>query len=241
MITPWLAPASLPPGQRIYAVGDVHGCSDRLRAMHREIARDLVADPVAEAQVVHLGDYVDRGPDSAGVIELLLQPPFPPGGDGPVPRVVNLMGNHEEMMLTALADADTAPHWIANGGDASLESWGVALRTRARDWAAAVPPRHLAFMRGLPLMHAAGGYIFVHAGLRPRVPLARQSRLDMLWIREPFLSYAGDFPGVVVHGHTPDGEPVVRHNRIGIDTGACMGGSLTCLVLEADQMRFLRT
>ena len=97
MITPWLAPASLPPGQRIYAVGDVHGCSDRLRAMHREIARDLVADPVAEAQVVHLGDYVDRGPDSAGVIELLLQPPFPPGGDGPVPRVVNLMGNHEAM------------------------------------------------------------------------------------------------------------------------------------------------
>ena len=153
--------------------------------------------------MVHLGDYVDRGPDSAGVIEMLLQP-FPQHGAAPRPRVVNLMGNHEDMMLAALADADAAPHWLANGGDASLESWGVPLRARARDWAAALPPRHLAFLRGLPLMHAAGGYVFVHAGLRPALPLARQSRLDMLWIREPFLSFDGDLPAVVVHGHTPE-------------------------------------
>ena len=117
----------------------------------------------------------------------------------------------------------------------------MPLRARAREWAAAVPPRHLAFIRGLPLMHAAGGYLFVHAGLRPQTPLTRQSRLDMLWIREPFLSFDGNFSGVVVHGHTPESEPVIRHNRIGIDTGAYLGGALTCLVLQGDQMGFLQT
>ncbi len=240
MITPTLAPASLPEGMRVYAIGDVHGCADRLRVLHGEIARDLAARPVADAQVVHLGDYVDRGPDSAGVVELLLQP-FPQEGDGPRPLVVNLMGNHEDMMLTALADPDAVPHWLANGGDTSLESWDVPLRGRARDWVAAVPPRHLALLRGLRLMHAAGGYVFVHAGLRPLTPLAQQSRLDMLWIREPFLSFEGELPAVVVHGHTPSHDPVVRGNRIGIDTGACMGGRLTCAVLEGDRLGFLQS
>ncbi len=238
MITSTLAPASLPEGLRVYAIGDVHGCADRLRALHREIAADLAARPVAEAEVVHIGDYIDRGPDSAGVIETLLQP-FPAAGGRPGPRVVTLMGNHEDMMLTSLTDPEAAPHWLSNGGDIALESWGVPLRARARDWAAALPPRHLAFLRGLPLLHAAGGYLFVHAGLRPNTPLGRQSRLDMLWIREPFLSSDGALPAVVVHGHTPAGEPVIRHNRIGIDTGAFRDGPLTCAVLEADRLGFL--
>ncbi len=240
MITLTLAPASLPEGLRVYAIGDVHGCADNLRALHREIARDLADRPVAEARLVHLGDYVDRGPDSAGVIETLLQP-FPQAGAGPGPLVVNLMGNHEEMMLTALADFDAVPHWLSNGGAASLESWGIRVPPRTGDWAAAVPSHHLAFLRGLQLMHAAGGYVFVHAGLRPRTPLARQSRIDMLWIREPFLSFDGELPAVVVHGHTPVSAPVVRHNRIGIDTGACLGGRLTCVVLEADRLGFLHS
>ena len=238
MITCSLAPASLPDGLRVYAVGDVHGCSDRLREMHRQIAADRALRPVRDTLIVHLGDYVDRGPDSAGTVELLMEP-FPHTGGGSGPRVVNLMGNHEEMMLTALGNADAAPMWLANGGDASLESWGVAPRSRAREWTGAVPPRHLAFLRGLPLMHAAGGYLFVHAGLRPNTKLASQSRLDMLWMREPFLSFDGNFPAVVVHGHTPERAPVVRHNRIGIDTGAYMGGALTCVVLESDQIGFL--
>ena len=240
MITPTLAPASLPEGMRVYAIGDVHGCADRLCVLHHAIARDLADRPVADAQVVHLGDYVDRGPDSAGVIAMLLRP-FPLVGDGARPLMVNLMGNHEDMMLTALADADAAPHWLANGGDASLQSWDVPLRARALEWAAAVPPPHLAWLRGLRLMHAAGGYVFVHAGLRPHTPLAHQSRLDMLWIREPFLSFDGHLPAVVVHGHTPDHDPVLRANRIGIDTGACMGGKLTCVVLEADRLGFLQS
>jgi serine/threonine protein phosphatase 1 len=240
MITPALAPARLPEGIRVYAVGDVHGCTDRLRALHRDIARDLVTRPVAAAQVVHLGDYIDRGPDSAGVIETLLQP-FPHAGGGPVPLVVNLLGNHEEMLLTALADAAAVPHWLANGGDAALDSWGVPEPPPGGDWAAFLPPRHLAFLRGLKLTHAAGGYLFVHAGLRPGTRLARQSRFDLLWIREPFLSFDGAFPAVVVHGHTVQSEPVIRHNRIGIDTGACMGGRLTCVVLEGDRLGFLHS
>ncbi len=240
MITPTLAPASLPEGLRVYAIGDVHGSADRLRALHREIARDLAARPVTEARLVHLGDYVDRGPDSAGVIETLLQP-FPYAGSGPGPVVVNLMGNHEEMMLAALTDADLVPHWLANGGGATLDSLGLRLPARTHDWAAALPPRHLAFLCGLQTMHAAGGYVFVHAGLRPRVTLARQSRFDLLWIREPFLSFDGELPGVVVHGHTMEREPVIRHNRIGIDTGAFLGGKLTCVVLEADRLGFLHS
>jgi serine/threonine protein phosphatase 1 len=224
----------------VYVVGDVHGCADRLRTLHREIARDLALRPAAQPTVVHIGDYVDRGPDSAQVIATLLAP-FPAAGESPGPRIVNLMGNHEEMMLLALDQPELAPHWLMNGGDASLESWGVPPRARAREWAAAVPAEHLAFLRALPLMHAAGGYLFVHAGLRPGVPLARQSRRDMLWIRQPFLSYEGSFPGVVVHGHTPEADVVVRPNRIGIDTGACLGGPLTCLVLEADRMGLLQS
>ena len=239
MITSTLAPGRLPDGMRVYAIGDVHGCSGHLRALHHAIARDLADRPVSDAQVIHLGDYVDRGPDSAGVVEMLLAP-FPQHGATPRPLVVNLMGNHEDMMLAALADPGAAPHWLANGGDVSLESWDVPPAARARAWAAALPPRHLAWLRGLRLMHAAGGYVFVHAGLRPRTPLAQQSRLDMLSIREPFLSFDGDLPAVVVHGHTPDRDPVVRANRIGIDTGACMGGVLTCVVLEGDRLGFLQ-
>ena len=231
------APAALPPGQRIYAVGDVHGCDDRLGLLHRLIAADLGERPVAEPLVLHIGDYVDRGPDSAGVIERLLRP-FP----HPTARVVNLRGNHEEMALTALetGDIEACAHWLINGGMATLASWGVIPLNRPRTWRNAVPPAHLDFMRGLALQHQAGGYIFVHAGLRPGVPLARQADADLLWIREPFLSFKGDFPGVVVHGHTPQRELTVRPNRISIDTGAVGGGPLTCVVLEADRLGVLQ-
>jgi serine/threonine protein phosphatase 1 len=225
MITMSLAPAALPAGQRVYAVGDVHGCSDRLAVMHRLICNDLADRPVEQPTVVHLGDYIDRGEDSAGVIERLLR-----DWPRPAPRVVNLMGNHEEMMLDALE----------SGGVPSLASWGVPRRARPRDWLRSIPPAHVAFLRGLPLSHIQGGYVFVHAGLRPGVPLARQSRHDMLWIREPFLSWTGDLPGVVVHGHTPGHDVAARANRIGVDTGAVMGGVLTCVVLEDDRMGFLR-
>jgi serine/threonine protein phosphatase 1 len=237
MITLSLAPAALPPGQRVYAVGDVHGCDDRLAMMHRLIAADLAARPVAAPVVLHLGDYIDRGEASAAVIARLLAP-WP----APAPQIVNLMGNHEAMLLEALdsGEAEAATQWLANGGAETLASWGISRRARPRDWLRAIPPAHVAFLRGLGLRHLAGGYLFVHAGLRPGVPLERQSRHDMLWIREPFLSWSGELPSVVVHGHTPEHDVVVRANRIGVDTGAVLGGVLTCAVLEEDRMGFLR-
>jgi serine/threonine protein phosphatase 1 len=230
------APASLPPNQRIYAVGDVHGCLDQLKAVHALIADDLSERPVREPLLLHLGDYVDRGSDSAGVVARLADRMAVP--DMPT---VNLMGNHEHMMLDAIAsgEAEAVELWLANGGTESLLSWGVPRSAQPQDWASYLPVPHLLFLRDLAPRHEAGGYLFVHAGVRPGVPLERQSRHDLIWIREPFLSAKGSFGAVVVHGHTPRPEPVVRPNRIGVDTGAVMGGALTCVVLEADQLGFI--
>ena len=230
------APASLPAGQRVYAIGDVHGCLDRLEVLHEMITEDLAARPTEAALLVHLGDYVDRGPDSAGVIARL--------ANGAVPAhlpTVNLMGNHEHMMLAAVATGETEATelWLANGGADSLLSWGVPRSAQPKEWPAYLPKAHLLFLRDLAVQHAAGGYLFVHAGIRPGIPLERQSRHDLLWIREPFLSFREQFGPVVVHGHTPRQEPVVRPNRIGIDTGAVMGGVLTCAVLEEDRLGFI--
>lgn len=237
MITLSLAPATLPAGQRIYAVGDVHGCDDRLALMHRLIATDLAARPVAMPVLLHLGDYIDRGDASAAVLTRLLR-----SWPAPAPQQINLTGNHEAMMLAALdsGESEAVLQWLGNGGAETLASWGVPRRARPRDWARAIPPEHIALLRGMKLHHVAGGYVFVHAGLRPGVPLQRQSPHDMLWIREPFLSWQGESPWVVVHGHTPEHDVVVRPNRIGVDTGAVMGGVLTCVVLEGDRMGFLR-
>jgi serine/threonine protein phosphatase 1 len=230
------APATLPPGERVYAVGDVHGCLDRLQSLHQLIADDLAARPADAPLLVHLGDYVDRGPDSAGVVALLADGGLP----APLPTV-NLMGNHEHMMLAALATGETEATelWLANGGADSLLSWGVPRSAQPKEWPAYLPKPHLLFLRDLAIRHAAGGYLFVHAGIRPGIPLERQSRHDLMWIREPFLSCDDCFGPVVVHGHTPRQEPVVRPNRIGIDTGAVMGGVLTCAVLEEDRLGFI--
>jgi serine/threonine protein phosphatase 1 len=199
------APVTLPPGRRIYAIGDVHGCIDQLESLHQAVAQDLAARPVEQALLVHIGDLVDRGPDSAAVVRKL-------AAGWPIPGVptVNLMGNHEFMMLDALSSAadEAVSLWLSNGGD-------------------------------LALMHQEGPYLFVHAGIRPGLPLPCQARDDLLWIREPFLSTRTDFGVVVVHGHTPVRAPVVRPNRIGIDTGAVMGGVLTCAILESDRVGFL--
>ncbi len=232
------APASLPEGERVYAVGDVHGCLDRLRALHRLIARDLADRPAASVTLIHLGDYVDRGPNSAGVLDLLRNG-APPTGVG---SVVNLQGNHDAMMTETLARRapDLARLWLANGAEATLRSFGVDDIDDPAVWAARIPAEPVEFLRQAPVTHQAGRYIFVHAGLRPGVALAAQTREDMLWIREPFLSSDADFGAVVVHGHTPVAAPVLRPNRIGIDTGAVMGGHLTCAVLEADRVGFIQ-
>ena len=229
------APASLPAGKRVYAVGDVHGQLDRLRAMHAAIAADLARRPVASPLLVHLGDYLDWGPDSAGVVGLL-------AAGSPIAGMptVNLAGDHEQMLLDAIdGDSAAATDWLHSGGGASLDSWGIAADTPRAEWARILPPAHLAFLRALAHRHRAGGYLFVHAGLRPGVTIAEQSRTDLHYIREPFLSSDRKFGVVVVHGHTVAATPVVRSNRVGVDTGAGLGGKLSCAVLEEDLIGFI--
>ena len=219
----------------MYAIGDVHGSLGQLRALHAVIADDLAARPIAAAVVVHLGDYIDHGPDSAGVLALL--------SDGPqIPdvRVVNLMGEHERMLLDALqGDRAAATDWLWSGGKATLASWGFAPDLPREDWPGAIPAGHVAFLRGLKLSHREGEYLFVHAGIRPGIPLSRQSSDDLLGIRQPFLWSEQDFGVVVVHGHTTTPAPVALANRIGLDTGAGTGGKLSCVVLEEDRLALL--
>lgn len=237
MIDPQLAPGRLPEGRRVYAIGDVHGCLDRLVALHWAIARDLAERPVRDSVLVHLGDYVDRGPDSAGVLGLLAGTVAPP-----VSRRVDLKGNHEAMMLGALAgDARQAGHWLDNGGEATLRSYQVAepLIVQPQAWRQAVRQADQDWLATLALMHREGDYLFVHAGIRPGQTVRNQHEDDLLWIREPFLSDTSPRDVVVVHGHTPRARPEVLRTRIGIDTGAFMGGDLTCVVLEEDRLGFL--
>jgi len=229
------APAALPPGQRIYAIGDIHGLSARLAALHAAIADDLARRPAAAPLILHIGDYVDRGPDTAGVIEILLR-------GSPVPGVpmVNLKGNHEQTMIEALAgDRAAGTDWLFHGGKPALESYGADPEGPREAWAERVPAAHRAFLSGLVLWHRAGGYVFAHAGIRPGVAMEKQSPDDLMRVRQPFLYTDQNLGAVVVHGHTPTKAPVVRANRIGIDTGAVFGGPLTCLVLEDDRMGFL--
>ena len=232
------APATLPLGDRVYAIGDIHGCLDRLVAMHEAIAEDIALRPAERTTVVHLGDYVDRGADSAQVIDWLINGPPVPATD-----FINLMGNHELMMLAAVAGVDKeAPSlWLTNGGADSLLSWGIPRTAPPAEWAGQIPRQHLLFLRDLAVNHRIGPYLFVHAGIRPGVKLDQQSKHDMLWIREPFLSSRADHGAVIVHGHTPKREPVVLPNRIAIDTGAVLGGALTCVVLEGDRLGFIQT
>jgi serine/threonine protein phosphatase 1 len=230
------APATLPAGRRVYAIGDVHGCAERLWALHRAVAEDLAARPVAAPLLLHLGDYVDRGPDSAAVVARLA------AGD-PLAGVptVNLMGNHERTMLDALdGQGAAATDWMIQGGREALASWGGDPDGPRAGWAAHVPAAQIAFLRGLALRHREGGYLFVHAGVRPGIALADQAASDLLSIRASFLYSEAAFGAVVVHGHTPHKAPVVRANRIGLDTGAVFGGPLTCAVLEADSIGFIQ-
>lgn len=242
MVNHQLAPSYLAPGRRVYAVGDVHGCADQLFDLHGLIAQHLAEYPCQDPLLLHLGDFVDRGPDSAGVVaRLTLGSPL-----RGVP-MVNLMGNHEWMMLRALAlgDADDVNLWQHNGGDATLRSWDVPPDAPADEWAAMLPVEQLAFLRDLRPYQVLDGYLFVHAGVLPGVPLAEQRWQDLLWIREGFLDWDGpllpEAPTLAaVHGHTPRAAPELRANRIGVDTGAVRGGKLTCAVLEADQVGFLQ-
>ena len=229
------APATLPKGRRIYAIGDIHGCDEQLANLHEIIAEDLARRPIDSPLLLHIGDYVDRGADSAGVLRRLLA-----GAPIEGVPVVNLLGNHDETMLHALSgDRPAATDWLFTGGRPALESYGIDPDSPRQSWPELVPPEHLDFLTDLTLTHHEGGYFFVHGGVRPGVPLEEQARIDLLRMRQPFLYSDMSFGAVVVHGHSPVKQPVVRHNRIAIDTGAVFGGNMTCLVLEGETLGFL--
>jgi serine/threonine protein phosphatase 1 len=237
--------ARLPDGERIYAIGDVHGRRDLLERLLEAIAADACEQPLASMRVVTLGDAIDRGSHSRGVLDLLVLPPLPPE----LPLTA-LRGNHEQMMLDALGESAQLPFWLSSGGDATVVSYGVEpiigsqspqrVERVAAALAEAVPPSHRRFLDAMPTRLAAGDYLFVHAGIRPGVALAQQRDDDLMWIRGPFLDSARDHGAVVVHGHHITKTPEARANRIGIDTGAYCGGPLTCLVLEADTRRLIQ-
>lgn len=237
----------MPPGHAVYAVGDIHGRADLLDALLTRIAADAARHPADAARtLVFLGDYIDRGTSSRGVVERLLSDPLPGFA------TVRLLGNHEEALLDFVDDREGGMDWLGYGGLETLMSYGVPLRAlptspdRAAELraalVAALPPEHLAFYRNCTLHHAVGDYVFVHAGVRPGVPLERQDRRDLLWIRDEFLRAANPLPGkVVVHGHTICDLPQDRGSRINVDTGAFVSGRLTCLVLRDRRRQFLGT
>jgi serine/threonine protein phosphatase 1 len=241
--------APVPEGMRIYAVGDIHGRFDLLNKMLPLIAGDNEERDEAEVLLVFLGDYIDRGLNSKDVVDRLL------AGVGPGIAPVFLKGNHEDLLLNFLDRPETGLDWLHNGGDMTLFSYGVepsviqdafflsrgGLYTAAAAFQSVLPDDHLQFYRNLRPNFRAGGYFFVHAGVRPGVPLELQAGGDLIWIRSEFLQHRGSFGAVVVHGHTPTPAPEDLHNRIGIDTLAFVTGSLTAVVLEGSRRQFLST
>ena len=226
---------------RIYAVGDVHGRADLLGEMFGRIDAHLRAHPAAQAVQVFLGDYIDRGPHSREVLDLLI-------GRKRHHTMLYLKGNHETYVTQFLNDPSLLAEWQHYGGLPTLMSYGVTPSMNA-DTAeqgrlaevlrAAIPDSHLHFLEGLALTYSCGDFFFTHAGVRPGIPLNQQSQQDLLLIRDEFLLHEETFGKVVVHGHTPVMEPDVRPNRINIDTGAYATGRLTCLMLEGDQIAFI--
>ena len=231
-------PPRVPSGTRVYAIGDIHGRSDLLDIVLTEIMADAAAARERGLQpvVVFLGDYVDRGPDSAGVVDRLCRLP---AGDI---QWHFLEGNHESAMQAFLGKPEANGTWFDYGGVETLASYGVEIPPGRRGritrsgiavaLATALPTAHQQFLDHLDLFVELGDYIFVHAGLRPGIAVEAQSRQDLLWIREPFLSAPAPRGKRVVHGHSITDEPEILPARIGIDTGAYASGRLTCLVLE---------
>ncbi len=244
-MTPARRKARVADDARVYAIGDIHGRADLLAELHGRIRADAAAHPAARRAIVYLGDYVDRGPDSRGVVETILEAPLE-GFDA-----VRLRGNHEDLMLEFLDDVAGAVNWFFNGGLATLASYDVEPRTGAgasrpahelqQEFRRALPARHLEFFRELAVSHREGDYLFVHAGIRPGVALDGQDPHDLIWIRDAFLASRADHGFVVVHGHSIRPEPEDTGNRIGIDTGAYATGVLTCLVLQGGERRYLQT
>jgi serine/threonine protein phosphatase 1 len=234
--------AASPPGMRLYAIGDVHGRFDLLQDMHARIRDEIERDRPADWRILHVGDYVDRGPQSREVIERLVAL-----GDTD-DRVIALLGNHDAGMVDFLDHADKSGLFATHGGRETARSYGVDAdfgSDRLARWSAdrllsAMPPGHVEFLRSLPRSVAFGDYFFCHAGIRPGVPLARQDPEDLIWIRRAFLDSPLLHEKVIVHGHTPAAEPEIMPNRVNIDTGAYYSGILTAISMDGPTKRLLQ-
>jgi serine/threonine protein phosphatase 1 len=234
---------SIPAGRRLYAIGDIHGRLDLLQELHRMIEADA-REFDGSKTLVYLGDYIDRSEQSKEVIDLLLDAPLPAF------ETIHLLGNHEQTLIDFLQYPKAAASWLGFGGRETLRSYGVGI---GRDFISLdinmirdelkekCPKNHLDFYRSCELLHVEGSYCFVHAGIRPGIPLSDQRNEDLLWIREDFTASQVIHDHVVVHGHSITDHVEFLPNRIGIDTGAFHTGILTCLVLEADHQRLLQT
>ena len=233
--------ACVPLGMRVYVIGDVHGRADLLASVLAKVDHDLELHPIDNPLQVFLGDYIDRGPYSRDVIDLLIsrRRQWP---------TVCLKGNHEAIALRVLQDSGLLQAWLQLGGGATVTSYGVTPPMSADCGDAevfvhalrrAMPEDHKKFLNGLPLSLTCGDYFLSHAGARPGIPLETQRQRDLLWIRDEFLGYTGYLGKIIVHGHTPVGKPEILSNRINIDTGAYATGRLSCLVVEADRLDFL--
>lgn len=235
----------VPDGMRVYGIGDIHGNLDLLQGLLKQISADRAQHADKQHKLIFLGDYIDRGTQSRAVIEFLCANDIP-GFD-----VTCLLGNHESTLLKFLTDTSIGSSWVRYGGAATLGSYGIqaspletddeTFRTLQAAMATALPDHHLEFLRALEPMHREGDYLFVHAGVRPGVPIEEQSVQDLTWIREEFLKSKADHGALIVHGHSVTTEPEIKPNRIGIDTGAYMSGTLTCLVLEGESRWLIQT
>lgn len=230
--------ASTPADTRIYAIGDIHGRADLLSEITARIDDDIRRRPVAHAIEVYLGDYIDRGPDSKTVVDLLAVRLV-------AHHAVCLRGNHEAVMEGFLQDSAILPYWLELGGMQTLESYGIALDENAtasnvhRRFRDAFPRAHELVVQCLRDQFVCGDFLFVHAGIRPGVPIERQDINDLIWIRDDFLDSTRKHEHFVVHGHTPVPHPDIRPNRINIDTCAWQTGTLTCVAIEGSTILFL--
>lgn len=230
---------ALPHDVTLFCVGDVHGRLDCLRGVQARIDADIADRAPPRPIEIYLGDYVDRGPESAAVITALLE-------RRQLRRCIFLRGNHERMMTTFLAGEMPFGDWRSFGGDMTAMSYGLDPRHLASTGEAAVellaermPAQHRAFLSALRNSFRAGPYFFAHAGVRPGVALDAQLEGDLLWIRDEFLEERSDFGAIVVHGHTPVAAPELRRNRINVDTGAYATGNLSCLRIDGDGVAVL--
>ncbi len=247
----WLFPpkkaafsAYAPENTRIYAIGDIHGRLDLLQELQKIIENDKKNCALQKICIIYLGDYIDRGYDSRGVVDWLIKHPLNNA------KSIYLKGNHEQALLDFMDGRLPYRTWVRWGGDATLASYGLALfdennaesveRLR-REVNKNLPNEHISFYKSLKLLHEEGDYVFVHAGIRPHVALTDQTQDDLLMIREDFLEYPVTGEKTIVHGHTIFPEPQTARGRIGVDTGAYYTDNLTAVVLERDVYRFLQT